>query len=92
VFSVDFSTKGAALLVLVGAPAVCTLEGPVGNADADGVAPSPAKAAPPISATFPTDPMRFGESSSRFFFNFGTLGMLATVYAKSEIETRDRIY
>ena len=76
VFSVDFSTKGA-VPVLVGVPADCTLVVTVGNADADGAAPNPAKAALPISATFPSGPRRFGESSSRFFSNFGTLGILA---------------
>jgi hypothetical protein len=87
VFSVECNTKGAAFLV-VGVPASCTLGVSVGAEDSVGVHPIPAKAAPPISATFPSGPRRFGESSSRFFSNFGTLGMLAKVYAISEVETR----
>ena len=74
--SVDRNTKGAAL-VFVGTPADCTAGVTIGDADTEGVTPSPARAAPPINATFPSGPRRFGESSSRFFSNFGTLGILA---------------
>ena len=88
-FSGDRNTKGAALLVRIGVPADCISGVAVGDADADGIIPSPAKAAPPISTTFPSDPTLFGASNSRFFSNFGTFGIL--VYPSESIcEIRDR--
>jgi hypothetical protein len=72
----DCKIKGAAPFALADGPAeVCILGVAVGDADADGMIPSPAKAAPPISMTFARGPTLLGASNSRFFSNLGTFGI-----------------